>query len=72
MRSNGLIVILIGFAVIVVGALMYAGALSWFGRLPGDIRHEGESARVYVPITSMLVVSVALSVAAYLLRRFFQ
>jgi flagellar basal body-associated protein FliL len=72
MRSTGLLVILIGVAVIVVGALIWAGALSWFGRLPGDIRHEGESARVYVPVTSMLVVSVVLSVAAYLLRRFFR
>jgi hypothetical protein len=72
MRSTGLFVILIGVAVVVVGALIYAGALSWFGRLPGDIRHEGESARVYVPVTSMLLVSVVLSVAAYLLRRFFQ
>ena len=70
-RSTGIFVILTGLAVAIVGVLIYTGALSWFGRLPGDIRHEGESARVYVPITSMLVVSLVLSLAAYLLRRFF-
>ena len=70
MRSTGLLVILLGVGVIVVGLLIYAGALSWFGRLPGDIRYEGATTRVYVPITSMIVVSVALSLLMYLLRRF--
>jgi uncharacterized membrane protein YidH (DUF202 family) len=70
MRSTGLLVILIGVGVIVVGLLIYAGALSWFGRLPGDIRYEGAHTRVYVPITSMIVVSLVLSLVMYLLRRF--
>jgi hypothetical protein len=71
MRSTGLLVVLLGVGVIVVGLLIYAGALSWFGRLPGDIRYEGANARVYVPVTSMLVVSLVLSLVMYLLRRFF-
>ncbi len=70
MRSTGLLVILLGVGVIVVGLLIYAGALSWFGRLPGDIRYEGAQTRVYVPITSMIVVSLVLSLVMYLLRRF--
>ncbi len=71
MRSTGLLVILLGVGVIVVGLLIYTGALSWFGRLPGDIRYEGERTRVYFPVTSMLLVSLALSLLGYLLRRFF-
>lgn len=70
MRSTGLFVIFLGVGVIVVGLLIYAGALSWFGRLPGDIRYEGAQTRVYVPITSMIVVSIVLSLVMYLLRRF--
>jgi hypothetical protein len=70
MRSTGLLVIVLGVAVIIVGLLIYAGALSWFGRLPGDIRYEGANTRVYVPITSMIVVSLVLSLVMYLLRRF--
>jgi hypothetical protein len=50
--------------------LIYTGALSWFGRLPGDIRFGGERARVYIPITSMLIVSLVLSLIMYVLRRF--
>jgi hypothetical protein len=49
--------------------LAWAGALRWFGRLPGDIRIESESARVYVPIVSMLVVSLVLSLILYVIRR---
>ena len=70
-RSVGLFVIIAGVGVILTGALIYSGALSWFGRLPGDIRYESDNVRVYVPIVSMLIVSLVLSLLFYLLRRFF-
>jgi hypothetical protein len=70
-RSIGLLVIVGGLFVAFVGLLIYVGALSWFGRLPGDIRYESEHVRVYVPIVSMLLASMLLSLLFYLLRRFF-
>jgi uncharacterized membrane protein len=70
-RSIGLLVIVGGLFVAFAGLLIYIGALSWFGRLPGDIRYESEHVRVYVPIVSMLLVSLVLSLLFYLLRRFF-
>ena len=70
MRSTGLLVIFIGVGVIVVGLLIYAGALSWFGRLPGDVRYEGGRTRVYAPFVSMLILSLVVSLVLYLLRRF--
>jgi len=63
--------IVLGVCAVVAGLLAYAGWLSWFGRLPGDIRYEGEHAQVYVPIVSMLIISLVLSLLFYLLRRFF-
>ena len=69
--SPGTILIVIGVGLILVGLLIWSGSLSWFGRLPGDIRIERETVRVYVPIVSMLVVSLVVSLALYLLRRFF-
>ena len=45
------------------------GALSWFGRLPGDIRIERPNARVYIPITSMVLISLVLSILFGILRR---
>jgi hypothetical protein len=50
-----------------VGLMAWSGWLSWFGRLPGDIRIEGQHARVYIPITSMILVSVFLNLLLYLL-----
>ena len=70
-RSAGLTLVLLGGGIIVIGLLVWAGAFSWFGRLPGDIRIERETARVYIPIVSMLVVSVVLTVLVNLLSRFF-
>jgi len=60
-----------GICLIVIGLLVYSGGLNWFGRLPGDIRYEGERTGVYIPIVSMLLVSLALSLIFYLVRKFF-
>ncbi|CAN5438481.1 hypothetical protein BH24GEM3_BH24GEM3_15150 [soil metagenome] len=69
-RSIGMLVIVAGIVILLLGVLIYSGGLGWFGRLPGDIRIEGERSRVYVPLISMLVISVVLSVVLTLLRRF--
>jgi len=68
-RGPGLVLIVLGVGLVVIGLLVWTGALSWFGRLPGDIRWEGERGRIYVPVVSMLLLSIALSVLAWLLRR---
>jgi hypothetical protein len=68
-RSLGILVIAAGIVVVLIGGAIAVGALSWFGRLPGDIRHEGENVSVYVPIASMLLISVVLSVALAVFSR---
>jgi hypothetical protein len=68
--SPATILIAIGVGLILTGLLIWSGSLSWFGRLPGDIRIERETVRVYVPVVSMLVVSVVVSLLLYLVRRF--
>jgi hypothetical protein len=70
-RSTGLLIIAAGVALVVVGLLVATGALSWFGRLPGDIRIERPNVRVYVPITSMLIVTLVFGVVSWVLRRLF-
>lgn len=68
---TGTALIWVGLAVVAVGAVLRWAPwlLSWFGNLPGDIRHEGERTTVFIPITSMLIVSVALSILFSLIRR---
>lgn len=68
MRELGPILVVVGLVIAVVGVLAWSGALAWFGRLPGDVR-IGEQTRVYIPITSMLIVSIVLSVLLTLFRR---
>ncbi len=70
-RFLGLVIIVGGFCLIALGFLIYSGGLNWFGKLPGDIHYEGQRAQVYIPIVSMLLVSLAFSVIFYLIRRFF-
>ncbi|MEQ8493065.1 MAG: DUF2905 domain-containing protein, partial [Gammaproteobacteria bacterium] len=56
---------------VLLGLLLHYApwTLNWFGRLPGDIRIESGRTRVFVPLTSMLVVSVAVSLLLWFLRR---
>jgi hypothetical protein len=70
-RSTGIFLVTMGVAIVLVGLLVWSGGLSWFGRLPGDIRIERPTVRVYVPIVSMLLVSIGLSLLLYLINRFF-
>ncbi len=70
MRAGNLLIAL-GVVAIVAGLLLRYGLLSWFGHLPGDIRIQGERTSVYIPITSMLLVSLVLSVVITLLARWF-
>ncbi|HJU66127.1 MAG TPA: DUF2905 domain-containing protein [Gemmatimonadaceae bacterium] len=68
--SVGPALVVLGLAIVVVGLLAWSGLLSWFGRLPGDIRIERSNTRLYIPLVSMLLVSVVLSVFVAVLRRF--
>lgn len=60
-----------GVALLVIGmALHFAPWLfNWFGKLPGDIRIETRHSKVFIPITSMVVVSVVLSVVINLFKK---
>ena len=69
-RFVGLSVIVGGVCVIVIGLLIYWGGFNWFGKLPGDVRYESGRVQIYVPIVSMLIVSLAISLILYLLRKF--
>jgi hypothetical protein len=63
--------IILGSLLIVLGALYWLAPwlFTWFGKLPGDVRFESGRTRVFIPITSMLLLSVVLSLLLYLFRR---
>jgi uncharacterized membrane protein len=72
-RSIGSFIVVAGIVIVVLGVLVWVGGLSWVGRLPGDIRIERGNVRIYIPVISMLLISIVastvLTVLVYLFRR---
>lgn len=63
-------------SLIILGLFILAVGLAWpwlsklpLGRLPGDIGIERENFRVYLPITTMILASVVLSLILWFFRR---
>ena len=69
--SLGPTLVAIGVVIVLIGLIAWTGALDWLGRLPGDLRIARPGFRLYVPLATMLVISLLLSGLAYLWRRFF-
>ena len=65
------ILIVIGIVLVVVGViwLVFPNAFSWFGNLPGDIKHTSGNTRVYFPVVTMLVLSVVATIILNLFNR---
>lgn len=64
----GKLLIIIGAIVSTLGLIVsYAPWLiNWFGKLPGDIRIEGENSLLFMPIVSMLIISIVLTIVVNL------
>ena len=60
-----------GILIFAVGALLHFApwALNWFGKLPGDIRSETEQGKVFIPVTSMIIVSIVITLLLNIFRR---
>lgn len=71
-KSFGTWLIIGGIVLVLLGVLANSGWLSWFGRLPGDIRIERDNVRFYFPIVTMIVISVALSLIFYFIGKFWK
>lgn len=61
---------------IIIGIVIVAAGLLWphlakipLGRLPGDIVIDKPHLKVYIPVTTMILVSVVISVIAWLLKK---
>ena len=72
MQQAGKILIIIGIIIAITGLVVYfaGNKLSWFGRLPGDIRIERENFRFYFPITTMIIISIVLTLIIKIFKRF--
>ena len=65
------VLVIAGVALVVAGLALWLApsSLGWLGRLPGDLRIERPNLRVYVPVTTSILVSVALTLVFWLISR---
>ena len=72
LREIGRMLLMIGGALVVVGAVFYFGKRLPFrlGHLPGDIVHRSEHTTFYFPIVSCLAVSIVLTLLFWLFNQF--
>lgn len=64
-------VMIIGLILFAIGAIMHFAPwmLNWFGKLPGDIRIESERGTTFIPVTSMIIISVVLTLIVNFFKR---
>ncbi len=62
--------------IIVIGVLLVVVGLGWpwlgkipLGRLPGDLVIDRPGLKVYLPITTMIIVSLVLSLLSWFFRK---
>jgi hypothetical protein len=60
-----------GAILLTIGATLHFAPwmLNWFGKLPGDIHIESERGKIFIPLTSMIIVSIVLTIIINLFKR---
>ena len=74
MESIGRYLMIGGIVLFLVGGTIFLSAKLGLplGRLPGDIRIEGENGSFYFPLTSSILVSVVLTIVVNVILRFWR
>ncbi len=73
MEQIGKILIITGIIMVISGLILYfaGNRLNWLGHLPGDINIVRDNVRIFIPITTMILLSAIVSLILYLIRKFF-
>ena len=72
MAPLGRLLIILGLALVVLGAILsFSDFFSFLrlGRLPGDIHIKRENFSFYFPITTSILLSIILTLILYLFRK---
>jgi len=74
MESLSRYLMLGGIILFLIGGGMYLATKFGIplGRLPGDIRMEGENGSFYFPVTTSILISVILTIVLNIISRFLQ
>ncbi|MFB6257342.1 MAG: DUF2905 domain-containing protein [Flavobacteriales bacterium] len=71
MQEIGKYLLITGLFLTFIGGVIWAlgDKSGWFGSLPGDIRIERKNFRFYMPLSSMLLLSVFLSLLVWVIQK---
>ncbi|MGD8923277.1 MAG: DUF2905 domain-containing protein [Candidatus Zixiibacteriota bacterium] len=66
----GKLLIIAGIILVVIGVLfLFAGRIPFLGKFPGDIHIKKDNYSVYIPIATMLIISILLTIILNLFGR---
>lgn len=69
-QTIGRLLLLLGVGITIIGGVMWLlGRFTGLGGLPGDIRVQTENVSCFVPITSMIILSVLLTIVLNVIIR---
>ena len=70
LQPIGRLLIIAGVVLAIVGVVLVLGPrIPFLGRLPGDLHFESGNVRVFLPIGTMLLVSLILTIVLNVLNR---
>jgi hypothetical protein len=74
MTDIGRLLIIIGLVIAFTGLLILIAVrfFPWLGNLPGDIRIETQKSKVYIPMATMILVSVLATILLNIVIRIFR
>ena len=70
-QDLGKLFIIVGVLITVLGLMIYFFGNRGFvpGNLPGDIKWQSGNSTVYIPITTMIIASLIITLISYFLRK---
>ena len=70
LQTLGRMLVLMGILIVIIGVLLLlAGRVPFLGRLPGDIVYQRGNFTLYIPLMTMLLLSLILTIILNLLFR---
>ena len=74
MVEFGRLMLIIGLAIAFCGLLILIAThyLPWLGNLPGDLRFETDSYKIYFPLATMILISILGTILLNIVLRIFR
>jgi hypothetical protein len=69
MTELGKLLVVLGLALVGLGALLWAGVGKFLGKLPGDIHVSRDNFSFHFPVVTCLLLSALLSLVLWLARK---